>query len=358
VPDFSPIITSAYEEILGRSADPGGLAHYNALMNQGLSEARLREELLRSAEYADQNPEPGFSDRLGMNVHVPSNSILEDVAVSLALRWIRVDFDWFRIEPEQGRFAWEDIDRVIQQSRERGLEVLATLAYTPAWASSNPANPRRSDPPASVESWRSFVRASVSRYRERVRFWQFWNEPNLSEFWSGTMQQYRASILEEGARAAKSVDPSSRVVAPGLANVGAWRDWFQEAMRAKTFIDVVNHHNYASSGRASIVELRTDRPFQPSLRTLMRENGVDDRPFWLTETGRRTADGDQPRYYQEILATLRAELWVARLFFFHYWDGPGQGNGGFGIVNEDFSPKPAYFVLQTALSTSSIGVTT
>jgi hypothetical protein len=354
MPDFSPVIESAYEEILGPSADRG-LAHYNGLMNRGLSEARLREELLRSAEYAERNPEPGFSDRVGLNVHVPPNEILEDIAFGLGVHWIRVDFDWFRMEPQQGRFAWEETDRVIEGSRERGLEVLATLAYTPAWASSNPGNHGTNDPPASIELWRSFVRASVSRYRERVRFWQFWNEPNLSEFWNGSMLQYRVSILEEGARTAKSVAPSSRVVAPGLANVGAWRDWFQEAIRAKGFIDVVNHHSYASTGRASIVELRTDRPFQTSLRTLMRENGVDDRPFWLTETGRRTADGDQPRYYQEVLATLRAETWVSRLFFFHYWDGPGQGNGGFGIVNEDFSYKPAYFVLQTAMTMSSIG---
>ena len=40
---------------------------------------------------------------------------------------------------------------------------------------------------------------------------------------------------------------------------------------------------------------------------------------------------------------------MTRLFFFHYWDGPGQGNGGFGIVNEDFSPKPAYHTLRAAM---------
>jgi len=72
--------------------------------------------------------------------------------------------------------------------------------------------------------------------------------------------------------------------------------------------------------------------------------------FWLTETGRRTDDGDQPPYYDEILQTLRVETWVARMFFFHYWDGPGQGNGGFGIVNEDLTGKPAYFVLRSVLS--------
>lgn len=348
MPDFSPIIDSAYREILGREADPGGLAHYNGLMNRGMSEAVLRESLLRSPEFAEKNPEPGFADRVGLNVHVPSNAILEDVASNLGVAWIRVDFDWFRMEPQRGRFEWRDTDRVVEKTWESGLEVLATLAYTPSWASSTPGSGQVSDPPASPDLYRDFVRASVSRYRERVRFWQFWNEPNLREFWSGTREQYRQEILEVGAATAKDVDPGARVVAPGLANVGSWRPWFQEAMRAKKSIDVVNHHNYARTGRASIVELRTDG-LQPSLRTLMSENGVDDRPFWMTETGRRTDDGDQPRYYDEILETLRVETWVSRLFFFHYWDGPGQGDGGFGIVNENLTPKPAYFVLRSVL---------
>jgi len=348
VPDFSPIIESAYQEILGRDADREGLAHYNDRVTRGMSERHLRETLLRSPEFAQKNPEPGFADRVGLNVHLPSNAMLEDVASNLGVPWVRVDFDWFRMEPERGRFAWEETDRVVARSWESGLEILATLAYTPSWASSTGGSGQANDPPASPDLFRDFVRASVARYRGRVRFWQFWNEPNLPQFWRGTREQYRLGILEVGARAAKEVDSEARVVAPGLANVGSWRPWFREAMRAKGVIDVINHHNYARTGRASIVELRTDG-LEPSLRTLMAENGVDDRPFWMTESGRRTDDGDQPRYYEEILQTLRVETWVVRLFLFHYWDGPGQGNGGFGIVNEDFSPKPAYFVLRSVL---------
>jgi hypothetical protein len=56
MPDFGPFIRDAYREILGREADPGGLAHYNRLMNQGLGGATLREALIRSPEYADKNP--------------------------------------------------------------------------------------------------------------------------------------------------------------------------------------------------------------------------------------------------------------------------------------------------------------
>ena len=62
MPDFSPIIQIAYQEILERSADPAGLSFYNAQMNAGMSEADLRETLLRSEEYARNNL--GFQPRV------------------------------------------------------------------------------------------------------------------------------------------------------------------------------------------------------------------------------------------------------------------------------------------------------
>jgi hypothetical protein len=56
MPDFSKVITQAYIRILDRPPDPGGLDNFNRLMNSGLTEAMMREALLRSAEFAEKNP--------------------------------------------------------------------------------------------------------------------------------------------------------------------------------------------------------------------------------------------------------------------------------------------------------------
>jgi hypothetical protein len=56
VPDFTRVINLAYQRILGRPPDPGGLDGYNRAMNAGLTEADMRESLLRSSEYADKHP--------------------------------------------------------------------------------------------------------------------------------------------------------------------------------------------------------------------------------------------------------------------------------------------------------------
>ena len=55
MPNFARIIQNAYQEILERAADPEGLRVYNIEMNAGMSEADLRETLLRSQEYAQNN---------------------------------------------------------------------------------------------------------------------------------------------------------------------------------------------------------------------------------------------------------------------------------------------------------------
>ena len=163
------------------------------------------------------------------------------------------------------------------------------------------------------------------------------------------MTQYRLDILEAGAHLAKEIDPGMQTVGPGLAYLGDWRTWFSEVMRSRNVIDVISHHIYRDSGRDAIFDLDRDSPFQPSLRTLMEREGVGEKPFWLTETGLRSQAGNQSLYYEDVVAALPAKPWIHKVFFFHYWDGPGQWNGGFGIVNEDFSPKPTYNFLRTVL---------
>jgi len=72
MPNFTRIVSDAYAEILERAPDPGGLAHFNDRMNQGLSEAELREILIRSDEYAQKNPPAG-----DMALHVEGNRFVD-----------------------------------------------------------------------------------------------------------------------------------------------------------------------------------------------------------------------------------------------------------------------------------------
>src|SRR5690242_17197356 len=49
-------------------------------------------------------------------------------------RWLRFDFDWPSAEPQRGVFHWKAIDRAVFAAEGHHLNVIANVAYTPAWA--------------------------------------------------------------------------------------------------------------------------------------------------------------------------------------------------------------------------------
>jgi hypothetical protein len=63
MPDFRHVITLAYNRILLRDPDPGGLEGFNDAMNSGLTEAELHEIMLRSPEYAERFPQAAVRGR-------------------------------------------------------------------------------------------------------------------------------------------------------------------------------------------------------------------------------------------------------------------------------------------------------
>src|SRR5262249_39188739 len=145
-------------------------------------------------------------------------------------------------------FSWELTDRIVDGARARGIEIFATLAYTPGWANGNAGT---AAPPTDPVDWYDFVFATVSRYRGQVRHWGMWNEPNHHQFFSGGLDAYINDILTLGSMAAKAADPNSRVLGPDLAHLQSaqWNAWLYAILsRAADRIDIVTHHMYNGTG--------------------------------------------------------------------------------------------------------------
>src|SRR3954466_10193261 len=49
----------------------------------------------------------------------------------LGVGWIRLDFNWFEIEPQRGQYDWTTTDARVANAAAYGLRIYATLAYTP-----------------------------------------------------------------------------------------------------------------------------------------------------------------------------------------------------------------------------------
>ena len=189
------------------------------------------------------------------------------------IRWLRVDFSWAGIESPQGSWKYEHIDRVVRETEENGLHILPLLLYNVAWA--NPAWQH-------LDLWLAYVEKTVSRYRDKFRYWEIWNEPNL--FWDSPNGADYTILLEATCRKIREIDPGIRIVYGGTSGIPA--EFFEQSFLAGAgeFFDVLNIHPYR--GRMTSVELSEGYEEDlDSLRRLMAKYDLADREIWVTEMG-------------------------------------------------------------------------
>ncbi|MEW6337244.1 MAG: beta-galactosidase [Acidobacteriota bacterium] len=300
----------------------------------------------------------------GVNAHVPDEQVL-DALRAAGVEWIRIDFIWAWVEPEQDSFDWQTYDRVVAAARARGLRIFATLAYTPAWAT---AESPWTGVPRDPLDWYDVCYRAVSRYRGQVEAWGMWNEPNLPRFWQGGRGDYIDRILVPGSRAVRAADPSAKVCGPELAHLqsASWDVWLREVLdRAASFLDVVTHHIYPDGADADSVVRDLveggDYPWEPpSVRSVLRDEGWLGRPFWLTESGYEAALGDgaaearQAGFVSSLLSKLvstQADVsWVDRVFIYEAADS------GFGLLGTrpELARRPAMVAYANAVATLAV----
>jgi hypothetical protein len=144
-------------------------------------------------------------------------------------------------DPAARQYHWAAFDRTVRAAHAAGLEPLVDIVHPPDWA-------RTGKPPASNEPWMPdasefgrFAHAAAMRYSgrfqglPRVRYWQAWNEPNLTPFLTPQLVNkkpvspgvYRR-MVNAFAVAVKGVHADNIVVAGGL---GPFRDGTKEVLQ-------------------------------------------------------------------------------------------------------------------------------
>ncbi len=166
--------------------------------------------------------------------------------VRFTLYWAQVapaskPASWNPSDPADPNYNWGTFDQQIQQAVAHGLEPLVTLMAAPLWAQQSPPaadflNSRLPDPKA----FGQFATAVATRYSgtfqglPRVRFWQAWNEPNISLYLIPQLVNgqpvspawYR-KLLNSFADAVHAVHSDNVIIAAGLA---PFRDITQEVV--------------------------------------------------------------------------------------------------------------------------------
>ncbi len=303
------------------------------------------------------------SSPYGINIHAPQGAELQlllDRAEAAGLGWVRVDMVWAYVEPSQGVFDWSAYDAIATAAQAHGLQIYATLAYTPAWATHGPELFGVPDNPA---DWADVCFRAARHFEGSIHYWGMWNEPNLPQFWAGTMQQYIDVILKGGADAIHAGNPAAKVGGPDLAHLqsAGWFTWLQQSIeQAGSRIDFVTHHLYDTTGNRAVTKkledstLFGDRPnlwsvTPPSVREVLLATGWLGKPFWLTESGwasNQVGESAQAAYYTGLLTDWLTGLpnrdWLQKIFFYEAKDSTDTTVPAWGMLRADGSGKPAY----------------
>jgi len=291
----------------------------------------------------------------GVNAHLADNATLTR-AVEAGIHWIRIDIDWRSCEPRKGEFRFADVDRVVDFAKNHGLSLLAVLAYTPDWANGG----KGPNYPADHSSdWSRFVSVTVQRYRQKIKYWSIWNEPNVPDFFFPGKDVFVSQVWKPAAAAIRKQDPGAFIVGPDLAHWTTtnqeWFLWLKYILvSVGEEIDIVSHHLYDSRGGQYVFELlESGEPLIPAVKDLLSDLGFAEHPFWLTETGWNTltfSEDMQAGNYLETLQLRRSRDYPDKVFFYELRDDKNPEVSSWGILRNDGTRKPAFHVYKNFIN--------
>jgi hypothetical protein len=233
---------------------------------------------------------------------------------------------WPRLEAKPGVWDFTALDKYLDAAQHQDIDVILPLGLSPAWESSRPDEksayaPGNAANPANLDAWRNYVRIVATRYKGRISAYEIWNEPNLKQFYSGSIGE----MLQLAAAAyhiIKEVDPQAEVCSPSFTNQDGviWLDKYL-AQGGGKYADVIGFHFYANPDPPE-----KTLPLIQQVRSLLKKHNQAGKPLWNTETGwainnRLTTVQPAPdlaRFNSVVLSEEQASAYVARTYILNW----------------------------------------
>ena len=359
--------------------------HQIVALTSRLAERRVETADMVPIRHVGVNP-LGVNTFLEQEAEVSKRRRTMEMIRDAGIGWIRQQFPWEDIErPAKGQYwderwghsSWDKYDNIVDLAQEYGLKLIVRLDLPPKWA--HPDNLWPHTPPDDFDDYGDFVYTVVSRYRGKVKYYQLWNEPNLSIEWGGKPVDAReyVRLLKIGYQRAKEADPDAVVISAALAPTieESWRAlndlvYLQQMYDAgaRGYFDIMSTMAYGlRSGpddrRLALRDVNFSRPLL--IREIMVRNGDASKPIWASEMGWNaqpesvSAEPVFGRVSEELQAryTVRgferaAEEWpwmgVMSIWFFKRADDRERDQPFyyFRMAEPDLTPLPVYHAVK------------
>lgn len=181
-----------------------------------------------------------------------------------------------------------------------------------------------------TEPWANYVRDIVGHFKDRIKFWQVWNEPDQWWVWSGGQDLY-AVMLREFYIALKQADPTAVAIAGGYAN-GVNKllaDVYSTV--GQGYFDQASWHPYLHSNKSPDAAYWMTAPHDPGREQMILHGDGDKEVFFgevavdsgILQSGGGMNDQKQADYSIRLLMMSRKLGWVSAL---QWWPANGDLN--------------------------------
>ncbi|MFZ0731500.1 MAG: cellulase family glycosylhydrolase [Candidatus Sulfotelmatobacter sp.] len=242
---------------------------------------------------------------------------------------------WAQVETSKGVYDWSELDKWMSKAQAQNIDVLYTIGDTPKWAGSvpkgspcGPAGSYSCSAPTDVKTdgsgsdtyFSDFVTALVQRYKGQIAYYELWNEPDCTCFWSGTTAQI-VRMGQDAAAIIRSTDKNAQILSPS-AHGPTMKSWFDDYVGAggAANFDIVNAHlrgtNTTNKDPEAFLTMYDDVTAETQKRNLTKL------PVWDDEHGIKKgqlSDTDELAGYVARSIVLRAGVGLQRQYVYT-WD--------------------------------------
>ncbi len=270
---------------------------------------------------------------------------------------VRMFPEWRNFEPKTGTWNWTGGDALVKAATDNRIEINAILMGAAPEAKAVHAFPMEN-----LDGWSNYVSKVVERYKDRVHYWEVWNEGN-GGFNDGkhTTVDY-AQLAIRTYEAAKQADPNAQV---GLTVASYDAPYLQQTILAMQKAKKPNSFDYLCIHPYEIADglagVDGEIPYlwmTHSLREMLKVSAPEkvNAEIWITEVGHRIGESHGQKITDHDAAIAFAKIYVmaiaqgiARTQWFEAQDPIGE-DAGFGLISRDGKERPSYRTLKTLSS--------
>lgn len=274
-----------------------------------------------------------------------------------------------RDENNQLIYSFFNSDQVFDFLLSIGMAPFVELSFMPlALASGNQTVFDYKDnvtPPSDYDAWEALISKTVQHWVDRYGlekmkdwFFEIWNEPNLSAFWTGSQHDYFL-LYRHAVKAIKNINPGLKVGGPATAS-NAWINTFIEyCEKHQVAFDFISTHHYPTDafgkpGDDTITQLADSKRSVLREQVIATQKEAGGKPVYYTEWSTSSNPFDELHDLPYAAAFIVKTILEARghVQGYSYWTfsdifdenyfSSMPFHGGFGLVNIHGIPKPAY----------------